>query len=332
MDKRAGILIGGSPSTGSSVLVNILNRHKDLLAGPETYLFIHPKLYTDWLRSREYLVKPSPLGGLKSVGWFRRNGADLMDPFYGWEKASLDEAIRSSPDFPAFADEFFYLPLERKGAKQWVEKSPSNSLCFDHFLKSFPGGKVIFTARDPYDTIASLVARGYTAWYATAAYLINAAFAMKAFDDPGFFCLKYEEWVRNPESALPVLFYFLGLEWNPSLLIPEEGEGEVKMEGWLHNEKGRLQPGSVGRFRKLKKEDQDRIRYAVEHMRLRAAYKSRYQLPVEGLPEIMERLGYDLQPPERSYGNEFELLLMKDRLNRIVRLYPTGWWWYPVRP
>lgn len=331
MDKRAGILIGGPPSTGSSVLVNILNRHRDLLAGPETYLFIHPKLYTDWKRSREYLVKTSPLGGLKSVGWFRRNGADLMDPFYGWEKASLDEAIRSAPDFPAFADEYFYQPLERKGAKQWVEKSPSNSLCFDHFLMSFPGGKVVFTARDPYDTIASLVARGYTPWYATAACLVNSAFAMKVFDDPRFFCLKYEEWVRSPESSLPVLFYFLGLEWSPSLLVPEEGEGEVRMEGWLHNEKGRLQPGSIGRFRKLKKEDQDRIRYAVAHMRLRGPYRNRYQLPVEGMPEVMERLGYEVQPPERSYGNEFELLLMKDRLERILRLYPTGLR-YPVRP
>ncbi|MBK7410802.1 MAG: sulfotransferase [Saprospirales bacterium] len=132
-----GILIGGSPSTGSSVLVNMLNRHPDVVAGPETYLFIHPKLYTEWPAYRWFLLHRSKWGGLKSIGWFRKNGADLLDPFYGWTQESLSAEIPQALDLPAFAEAFFSKSRKGKDASRWVEKSPSNALCLDLFSTTF---------------------------------------------------------------------------------------------------------------------------------------------------------------------------------------------------
>ena len=57
MKKYLKIIMGGSQSTGSSLLVNILNRHSMLVAGPETYLFMHPKLYHHWEENKKYLIK-----------------------------------------------------------------------------------------------------------------------------------------------------------------------------------------------------------------------------------------------------------------------------------
>lgn len=323
-------MIGGSPSTGSSVLVNILNRHPELLAGPETFLFIHPKLYQVWREYRKYLVQRSKLGGLKSEGWFRINGADLLDPFYGWKAPGIAEIIETAVDFPAFADAFFSPSLRQKGASRWVEKSPSNAICLDIFPGHFPGGKVVHTTRNPYDTIASLVSRGHSPFYATAAYLVNTAFALKAAGSDRHHLLKYEKWVLEPEAELSSLFGFLGLAWDPEVLEPASGEKDVRMEGWLHNERGKLESGSVGRFGRLEEKDQEAILYLVNRLRIRKDYQERHGLQVSQIADLCGHLGYETQMPGRSAYAASVVSCLKDRLTRLVRLYGTGWL-YPVQ-
>ncbi|MBK8492256.1 MAG: sulfotransferase [Saprospirales bacterium] len=317
-----GILIGGSPSTGSSVLVNMLNRHPDVVAGPETYLFIHPKLYTEWPAYRWFLLHRSKWGGLKSIGWFRKNGADLLDPFYGWTQESLSAEIPQALDLPAFAEAFFSKSRKGKDASRWVEKSPSNALCLDLFLHHFPGGRVVHTTRNPYDTIASLVSRGLSPFEATAAYLLNTSFALKAAGSARYFCLKYEDWVHAPDQFLRACFAHLGLNWDPSCLEPEKGATEVRMEGWLHNEKGPLQAGSVGRFQRLPALEQEKICYAVEHLRIDPRYREIHQLPVSNIPEICEILEYPIHPSTRSFRLSMTISKWRNQAIRQFKWYP----------
>ena len=329
-EQTTGVLIGGSPSTGSSVLVNILNRHPDVVAGPETFLFMHPKLYTDWERFKRFLIRSSKFGGLKSIGWFRMNGADLLDPFYGHSPASLRQLVAQAGSFPEFADAFFQPALREEGARVWAEKSPSNALCLDLFPDHFPSGKVIHTTRDPYDAIASLVARGYSPYYAAGAYLVNTAFALRPEGESWYFLLRYEDWVADPEGRLGACLSFLGLEWDPALLQPRESGAPVRMEGWLHDEKGPLQKGSIGRFARLSPADQHAIRAVAQRMRIAPGYGRAHALPVASIGEICERLGYPQKPADRATNAAFCKDYLKDRLGRAVRWYPTAWD-YPVR-
>jgi hypothetical protein len=329
-EQTPGVLIGGSPSTGSSVLVNILNRHPDVVAGPETFLFMHPKLYTNWERYKHFLIRKSKVGGLKSIGWFRMNGADLLDPFYGHSPSTLRKCLESAASFPEFARDFFQPAMQAKGARIWVEKSPSNALCLDVFLKHFPSGRVIHTTRDPYDTMASLVARGYSAFYAAGAYLINTAFALRAAGEGRHFLLRYEDWVMDPQERLSACLSFLGLEWDPALLQPRDGGAPVRMEGWLHDERGPLQQGSIGRFARLSPADQHAIRAVAQRMRIAPSYRSAHALPVASIGEVCEQLGYPQKPADPATGSGFWKDRLKDRLGRAVRCYPTAWD-YPVR-
>jgi len=324
-----GVLIGGSPSTGSSVLVNLLNRRSELLAGPETYLFSHSRLYTDWEKYRRFLIRTNPFGGLKSRGWFPINGAILGDPFYGWEKTDLRELTMKCGDFPEFADAFFARAMQKKGTDRWVEKSPSNALCLDIFLRHFPGGKVIHTTRNPYDTIASLVARGLSVFDATASFLVNTAFGLKPEGEGRHFRLRYEDWVRDPEKHLAALFSFLDLDWDPAVLEPSPEE-EVSMEGWLNNEKGKLGSGSIGRFERMADHKKKQIRLAVQRVRIKDEYRLANGLPVGSIPEIGDLLGYAIQPA--ASGSKWSLLLQKldDQRKRMVRLYPFAGRRYPV--
>ena len=323
------MLIGGSPSTGSSVLVNILNRHPEVLAGPETYLFMHPKLFLEWEANKRYLLETSWVKGLKSEGWFRMNGADLLQPFYQNPAVQLREMVTRAEDLTAFSNSFFQKALQTKGARIWVEKSPSNALCFDHFLNDFPSGKVVHTTRNPYDTIASLMARGLSVYSATAFYLINTAFALKSASDSRHFLLRYEDWVQRPEVRLQALLEFFGLSWKNHLLQPEEGE-EVRMEGWLHSEKGALNAGSIGRFERLSPEEQGRIRWAVQQMRMNPIYGAMYGLAHHSIREICDILDYPFLPAEGTATAGIRLARLCDRWARLVRFYPHWGKKYPV--
>ena len=324
-----GILIGGSPSTGSSALVHILNRHPALLAGPETYLFMHPGLYTDWERHKTYLLKTSKFGGLKSRGWFKMNGADLLQPFYGQSTTSLLHLIAEADTFSHFAGAYFQSALQKAGARIWVEKSPSNALCFDHFLHIFPEGKVVHTTRDPYDAIASLVARGLSPFSATAFYLINTAFAIKKAEDSRYHLLKYEEWVASPEKVLKPLLQSLGLKWRADLIRPEAGE-EVRMEGWLHNEKAALSTRSIGRFYQLTDEQQRHITCAVRQMRINPRYRKVYGLEVGSIQDLCAALGYPEKPSVGHVCSQLKMARLAARFFRLTRFYPHWGRCFPI--
>ena len=325
------ILIGGAPGTGSSVLVQILNRHPALLAGPETFLFIYPSLYEQFDEYKRYLWRPSKWKGLKSIGWFRLNGALLESDFYGWSKEGIKELTERYGRFPDFVSAFFQPALERNKALYWVEKSPSNALAFTHFLKNFEKGKVIHTIRDPYDNIASLIARGYSAFYATAAVLVNQAFALKTAGMDRVYSWKYETFATSPETALQELLHFLELPYQPALLQAASQGDKVEMKGWQQSEKGPVSAASIGRFEAMPRNVQDQIRLACAHVSIRDSYAALHDLPIQQIGDLCAAFQY----PVRKDASGSRWFLQKrrywDQFHRFVKFYPTAWGSYPVR-
>ncbi|MEO1715240.1 MAG: sulfotransferase, partial [Bacteroidota bacterium] len=118
--------MGGSPSTGSSVLVNILNRHSALCAGPETYLFMHPKLYRDWTTYAPALQRRRLVNHLCSEGWFVFHGTILGNSFYQWNPQEISTLTKTSKTLAEFVARYFARVRRAQGAERWVEKSPSN--------------------------------------------------------------------------------------------------------------------------------------------------------------------------------------------------------------
>lgn len=325
---ESGIIIGGSPSTGSSVLVNILNRHPDLVSGPETYLFIHPKLYRDWNSYRGALQTRRLVHHLCSEGWLALHGALLNDPFYGWEAPEVQTLIRRSASLPEFAQSYFGRSQQRSAAQQWLEKSPSNVIAFPHFLQHFPDGKVIHTVRNPLDTMASLYRRGLSAYYAAGAYLVNNALALRVQDTTNYFRMDYERWVEHPRQELQQLLQFLGFQWMDTLL--EADTQEVRMSGWQHNEHGQLSSGSVGSFFQLPERDQQLLISALNVCIFSRPFREHHQLPFRDALEVCYALGYQLPKVDnKPFINALKKQQREDRWARIKKLYPTGFSIYP---
>ncbi len=324
------ILIGGAPSTGSSLLVRMLDRHPALFAGPETYLFIHPKLYDHWSRFKWCLVRRCLCRGLKSEGWFRFNGARLLLPEYGWLRQALRQQLDRAHSLSTFAKAFFAKAMERKGATIWVEKTPSNAMCFALFHAHFPNSRVIHTTRHPLDTIASLMGRGYEVAYATAAYLVNTALAMRTHTQHWQFTLRYEDLVHNPELTLDGLCTALGIPYLPLMLEPE-GQG-VRLAGWQHDASGVVRRGSVGRFQQLSQIEQALVMQAVAYLHIGPAFAKKWGIIWGDIPSIAAQLRYalpPLPPADRKLWQLLQRTLQRDRVQRVLRCYPTGWC-YPV--
>jgi len=327
------ILAGGSGSTGSSLLQAILNRCPDLLAGQETCLFIYPHLFEKWPRYKNFLLRRGVLG-VKSTGWSVRNGADLLHEDYGWEREELELAIRQSGTFKTFVHRFFQKPLERIGAVAWVEKTPQNACSFQFFLREFPEGKVIHTVRDPYDTMASLLARGFDAFDAAGYYVYHTAAALSANRHERYFQISYEDLTTGPEAAVRPLFGFLGLPFDPAVLSPGEDElaNPLKLEGWNHSERGPIEKSSVGRFAQLPEPRQQEIIAALNVFKISGLHLKKYGIRFSDCRSICQELGYGYRETDQApFLRQFRQWRRRDMLRRTFRLHPTHFLNYPGR-
>ncbi len=324
------ILTGGSPSTGSSLLVNILNRHPEIFAGSETYLFVHRELQQNWAKYKGRLLKTGKIKGLKSPAWFMFNGVLLDNPDYGWSRPELKKLITGSKTYDDFLRDFFAKPLHANGKSIWLEKSPANSYNFTFFGEQYPQAKLIQVARNPYDTAASLLRRGHDAWFAAGRCLFANARALSAAHLPGYYRLSYEGLTQNPARTVADLLDFLQLPTEVNLLEPSAAEREkvVQMPGWQHNEHGKIGRSSVGRFQKLKPAEQQLLRAAFSAFALNEKYVLNPDL--RRAEQIFAALGYDYQPENyKPFKEQLHEMRAKDMLRRTVKLYPTGVGRYP---
>lgn len=315
------ILIGCSGSTGSSLLKTILNRHSQIFAGPEAGIFAFPQVYDDWNKHKNQLLE-----GVKTDAWQMRNGMNLLQPAFGWQPENLQQTIAQANSFKAFIITFFANPLQQKNKQIWVAKTPANAIGMRAFLAHFSGGKAIQTIRNPYDTIASLMARGMNAYQATAYYVFNTAAATSNHQHERYYHLKYEDLVAKPESTLMELFTFLNLPFEPAILIAkhEKRAEPTAMKGWKHEETDVVKASSIGRFQTLSAAEKALVYSAFTTFRISESYQKKWQLSFNSGEELCAVLDYDYVAGDvKKHRFLLQKYLWKDRLSRVKHGF--GW-------
>ncbi len=324
-------LAGGAPSTGSSLIRSLINSHHGCIAGPETYLFTHPKLYADW-NKHKHLLLVKGFNGLKNETLFRLNGAILDKSWYGWKRAELKELIDQSPTFQVFAAHYFQRALT-PGASQVVEKSPVNAYCFHHFLKAFPNSSVIHSVRNPYDAIASMVARDMTPYQAISFYLFNAVFGLKERGNSRYVEIRYEELVEKPVQVMTVVMAHFGTTFEENLVQPrsESNAEATRMKGWNYDETGQVEKGSIGRFERLAPGTQLKILQACQRIRISDRWVRQFALSCTSIDELCTTLGYPiLHCTEAVSSTPLNIEKWQEQIGRFLRAYPNSLSNFPI--
>ena len=295
-------IIGCSPSSGSSLLRQIINRNKQVFCSPETYLFSHRSLYTDW-ESNKSCIKKSRLP-------FKRKFNDnylFLDRVINYSNKELqisnrhvDEVLRKTNTLESFANSIFQPALNFYDKQFVIEKSPANAVCSDLFLDMFGDSFFIHIIRNPLDTIASIYRRTKNIYYAVAVNLLHTAHVYKHGQYDRFVELKYEDLINNPMKTMDSLMKKIGLQFEESQL--NEGNDFMderdKLPTWTFAETDRIRKSSVSSFERLEDSEKEMVHWALRAIEYKNAPST-----IKKVGDIME--AYDYTLPEMTKSSSF---------------------------
>ena len=319
------ILMGGSGSTGSSLLKNILGRHPNIFGSQETSLFAKAESYSNWEKIQKRIFKKK-WAGLKNYGFHRYDRIDFDPKALGWTLDDIQDIAWHTDDFVEFSNTLFSKVAPSDQSIQWLEKTPANACCFQFFVQKFPTGKIVHTVRDPLDTIGSLVARGQSPYYATSVYLCNTAAALGLRHHAAYHEVKYENLVFSPEDTVRDICGFFGISYQNQMLTPgqEKHLESTTMEGWHYDETEKVQTGAVNRFYSLPIHLQKKILSIISTIGLSEAGAVRYQTDITNILQIAQMYDYslpDLSSPKRDELSSTRKRLQREHFSRILRGY-----------
>lgn len=319
------IVIGCAPSSGSSLLTNILNRHSQLSCGPETALFARMDLMIDWEGNKKLLYQKS-WRKLRDHGWHRYRGVNWKDEFYPWSRSRFIDIVSGARTFQEFIRtcELDFSP------NLWIEKTPSNIYSFGWLREHMKDVCLVKIIRDPYDSIASLIARGYGIVYAVGLFLLHNSAGIFESDRDILFC-KYENLVTEPEYVMKGLLESMKLPWESTLLTPENRN--IIMPGWNHDETGPIRSSSIGRFDSLNSEIQNEIIHAVNDMSVNIEFQIPCQTwSVRNIEEICDLYNYSFKKPSgnNTHRLRHKQILLQEKLRRTITGYSTHWFNFPL--
>lgn len=233
------ISIGGPPSSGTTLLADLLDSVPGMAADPELGLFAsaEPFAWTEEVRTACANNKEFPATSWYAAPrpFFNTKYLELVD----LDAAALAAMIEASDSLPAFVDR---LRRAREQARDrridvLVEKTPANVATASRFLDTFPDGVFVGLVRDPRATVASLIARGFGLAEATATWAQQSRRLAAVADHPRAMVVRYEDLVADPFLTTTEIADRVGIAVDPETVRGRFSENEFRagiprVESW----------------------------------------------------------------------------------------------------
>lgn len=292
MQKSKYCLIGGSPSSGSTYLADLLDSTTYSICGPELGLFATDKFYRKSWKNYNYIkpnITPSP----------HSSGIQLYKKFlcsYGLDKERLFEMMSTSIDQEDFFFNFSnrFIEFRNKIHTQiFFEKTPQNIYKIDKYFEVISGGFFIIILRNPVDVILSLTKRGYSFYTSIMTWLVAMAAYKKYFNNDRLFTIKYESLLENPFGETSKIL---------KLLIDKEINQKEIEECYKKNTyrkvcESRISSWTKGYKGKNKKEIDceflENVKPKLKGFKISRTYCDIFNLPDISFTEALELSGYD---------------------------------------
>jgi len=200
----------GSPRSGTTLLMRMLNVHPDIYTRPEPHLMT-PLAYLGFY---DYVDK-APYDQFQSATSTKQFVADLP---HG--EADYLDAIR------AYADTLYGRMLEPTGKRFFLDKTPAYALISPFISKVYPDAAYVVITRHPF-AIFSSFAKSFFDDDWRAAYEFNPLVSRYVpaianfLRDPGadrLYHVKYEDMVAHPEKELRGICEAVRMEYTPEMI------------------------------------------------------------------------------------------------------------------
>jgi len=311
-------LIGGSGSSGTTLLAHLLDGLHDIRSGPEAGLFHHRALYShgDAEAFRVGLYRclceqvPAPAIAVKNlhlplvpqVFFMERDWYGVPDA--AAELALLDESTDLA-DFLKRVKAAMGAAQEIEGDFTWIDHTPRNGVGAPDFVTYVPGGKFIHVIRDGRDVVLSLALRyreeapGHDMETYVSAGAVRWTWdtrqGLRARGLPGYMEVRYEDLVTEPLTQLnrilehiekpPITAEQLKTHQSPTAEADARRFKGGDKPTWGHQPTGPISASSVGRWRKH-----------LDDRALADLYRIRFEIQEDATAywfgELMEELGY----------------------------------------
>lgn len=241
-DTTAPVFIVGCRRSGTTLVSRLVDTHSAFSIYHESFLYpiFHAEL-------RWY-------GDLRVAANLHRLVEDVREVLATQvAEVPRSEELRPLVARPSLSGVFgalLQLHARRAGKRRGGDKTPEHYGFLDVILRDFAGSPVVFTMRDPRDTVVS-IRRVFDTSVAGAAQVWRRAYECYRRHAARVHLLRYEALVRDPEGEARRLCDVLGEPFEPRMLefhryVPDDFRrpGGEKLVG-------PVDPGSVGQFRRM---------------------------------------------------------------------------------
>jgi hypothetical protein len=214
------ILIGGSPSSGTTVLLNNLSAPANFFGINESGLFAHPGIYSDYesfsanfsssliafkkLDEGMRLKRGLSSHAIASSRVLNRYGLTLDDCLL------LLRGANSGREYVMSLARVFAAHAEQT-PDVVIEKMPGNIYAMPYFLDNYKAFGGVCVIRSPIDTVSSLAARGVPLLRGMAIWIVEASLALKIRSCSNGIIVRYEDFVSDSEAVIKSIYSKLNI-------------------------------------------------------------------------------------------------------------------------
>lgn len=203
------VLIGNSPSSGSTFLADLLDSIEGCFCGPELSVFANPIIFYDF---NKYVKKKNkehtPLSLYKKTNRPYYHNLE----YYGVQKKEYQKLLDNSKSIEDFTDKIIQSTKNKfkNNFNIFFEKSPENIASIKSFLDHNETGYFIHIVRNPIYVYKSLVKRGFPKNIALFTWYFDVLQQVQYINHPRVINVKYEDLINDAATELNRILKKLG--------------------------------------------------------------------------------------------------------------------------
>lgn len=319
---RTTIALGNAPSSGSSLLGNLLDSTPYTACGPELNLFSSMYLY-DFENFKKNLNKYS---GCSSI-YIRRNKINFdRIHSYGHNFESFKRLVNESNSLKDFLDNFalHYLALRGKDENGVVfEKTPQNLTNIKEYLEN-TSNYFVHIVRDPIDVYKSLLKRGFSEKIALLTWFIDEAKMYNYLEHERVIVLKYEDLLKNPYGIVSkIIKKITNKNFSGDEIERYRNENiyrklyTTSLDSWNYRSTDKIKNSNSY---DLSNKEAEAL-YYLNTLKIEKYYSINYDIPEISFFEILSKLGYEKRFMESIKKNENNFnFVNKDKLHLFLKI------------